>query len=351
MRRIHGALATWVLLASLTVGLASSARAEGPPLRLALVVAQSHYPHIGDIPDADKEGRQVSEALNAVGFEVTSLSNLRFNELESALRAFRRRIDTEVASGKHTVAFVYFTGHGVQDPDDADNYLLATDADITVASDLVDSGVKLQRLIDQLAKTNADLVFVVADACRNMPRFSTTIKGASKGLKPVRAARDILIAYSTAAGEVATEGVYAPVLAARIRDGREHASETFNIVKRDVAIATSRSQLPWQDDKIYEEFCFTSCRSQQSATASPVPPPALPKLVTGGATLTLTTSADAPKGVITADRVVIAGTIVFPPGAFWIANMIEFQDGATLIGGPNSTVRLAAASIKGLAGC
>ena len=58
--------------------------------RVALVVGNSTYTHIGRLPNPDNDARDMSAALRRLGFEVTTEFDADRVELTEALRTFTR---------------------------------------------------------------------------------------------------------------------------------------------------------------------------------------------------------------------------------------------------------------------
>ena len=88
--------------------------------RVALVVGNSTYAHIGRLPNPDNDARDLSVSLRRLGFEVTTEFNVDRVELTAALRAFTRR------SAGADVSLVFYAGHGIEM--DGVNYLVPVDA-------------------------------------------------------------------------------------------------------------------------------------------------------------------------------------------------------------------------------
>ena len=93
------------VLAFVVVAMPSVARADG---RVALVVGNSTYAHIGRLPNPDNDARDMSAALRRLGFEVTTEFDADRVELTEALRAFTRR------SAGADVSLVFYAGHGIE---------------------------------------------------------------------------------------------------------------------------------------------------------------------------------------------------------------------------------------------
>lgn len=225
--------------------------------RLALVIHQSDYSgNLSPLPTTRDEAQLVRNALEqAAGFEVQVAENLSKTGLQNTLRDFRRRL---AKAGPEAIGFVYYTGHGAQHPRSRNSYLLGVEADIDVASDLVEFGVDLSALSEQFGAVDAKAVFLVFDACRNTPGvsdFMTTIKG----LNAVPISSDMLVAYSTGLNDVARVGVYAPVLADELSKPGVKIGAVFAEIQTRVAQDTDRVQLPWYNNQIYEDICFAGC--------------------------------------------------------------------------------------------
>ena len=244
-----------IMLAGLAA-LILPAAASAAETRLGLVISQTDYTGgLSRIASAGQEADDIAGALTDTGFQVTRAHDLNKRELAAALNEFRRRVDL---AGPDAVAFVYYTGHGAQHPESGDSYLLGVDAELVAASDLAVYGLDMQTQRDGFAATGAKAVFLVFDACRNVAGLEG-YKANVKGLSRVEAKPDMLIAYATGLDDVAKEGVYAPVLAEEMRRPGQKAEDAFAAAQRRVAGRTNRTQLPWTNNLLYNEFCFSTC--------------------------------------------------------------------------------------------
>ena len=112
LRSLVVAVVAFVVLAVPAVVLADG--------RVALVVGNSTYAHIGRLPNPDNDARDMSAALQRLGFEVTIELNADRVELTEALRAFTRQ------SAGADVSLVFYAGHSIEM--DGVNYLVPVDA-------------------------------------------------------------------------------------------------------------------------------------------------------------------------------------------------------------------------------
>ena len=112
----------------LALGLFAAPTAAQPERRVALVVGNSAYAHIGRLPNPGNDAGDMSAALRRLGFEVTTELDADHRALNDALRAFTRR------SVGAAVSLVFYAGHGMEM--DGVNYLLPVDARLQYDTDV-----------------------------------------------------------------------------------------------------------------------------------------------------------------------------------------------------------------------
>lgn len=192
-----------LLLAFVLVALASVALAAG---RVALVVGNSTYDHIGRLPNPENDAVDMSAALRRLGFEVTTELDADRVELTEALRAFTRR------SAGADVSLVFYAGHGLEM--DGVNYLVPVDARLERDVDVRYETVTLDDIL--VSTLGARLRLVILDACRNNPlarsmrrtEASRSVSGGSLGqLNEELLGDETLVAYAAAAGTTAADGM------------------------------------------------------------------------------------------------------------------------------------------------
>ena len=99
-RSLVAAVLALVVLAMPTVVLADG--------RVALVVGNSTYAHIGRLPNPDNDARDMAAPLGRLGFKVTTELDADRVELTEALRSFARR------SADADVSLVFYAGHDIE---------------------------------------------------------------------------------------------------------------------------------------------------------------------------------------------------------------------------------------------
>ena len=102
---------------------------------------------------------------------------------------------------------------------------------------------------------------IVLDACRNNPFERTFKRSGSSGLVAMDAPTGTYIAYSTAPGKLAADGVgnnslFTQSLANNILKERLSIEDVFKNTRRDVANQTNNKQVPWSSSSLIGDFYF-----------------------------------------------------------------------------------------------
>ena len=281
--RTAGVLAA--LLGPLVVPAAASAAG-----RVALVVGNSDYAHIGRLPNPVNDAADVGAALRRLGFEVTVEEDAGLSALTGALRAFTR------ASARADVALVFYAGHGMEM--DGVNYLLPVDARLERDTDVHFETVTLDDVL--VSTSGAGLRLVILDACRNNPlarSMTRTVptRNVSNGnlgnLNENLLGDETLVAYSAAAGTTADDGEgrnspYASALLAHLGDPVD-IGVMFRRVRARVLSATNDRQRPHEYSSLLREHYLGASgggnliadppRPGRPVTARPDPAPARPR--------------------------------------------------------------------------
>ncbi|MCA1605494.1 MAG: caspase family protein, partial [Acidobacteria bacterium] len=151
------------------------------------------------------------------------------------------------------------------------NYMVPVDADIQSEADVEDSGVDVNLVLSYMDDAQNHLNIVILDACRNNP-FARSFRSASDGLAQVDAPTGTLIAYATAPGRVAADGVgenglYTSELLKAMRRPGLTATEMFMQVRREVMSRTGNKQVPWEASSLTGSFYFSPRGASTTAVA------------------------------------------------------------------------------------
>ncbi|UQR61936.1 caspase family protein [Bradyrhizobium sp. C-145] len=241
----------------------SDAAAEA---RLALVIGQSAYRTVPELPNAANDAKGMTELLGNAGFTVTTAANLAQNEMRAAISDFAGKVG---ASGADTVALVFYAGHGLQI--DGENYLVPVDLDPKREADIPLQGVRLNDLLNTLGALPTRARIFMLDACRNNP--FPALSGAGHGLAIVdtkAGAPGSFISYSTSPGAEAEDGngIDSPYTTAALTIAKQPnlpIEEVFKRIRVAVAQSTDGRQIPWESSSLTTDFKFFGESSQPSS--------------------------------------------------------------------------------------
>jgi formylglycine-generating enzyme required for sulfatase activity len=227
----------------------------GPP-RIALVIGNSEY-ESGPLPNPANDAKLIAETLSDLGFEVALRRNADQNTMKRAIQDFGARLEK---AGPQAIGLFYYAGHGAQL--NGRNYLIPTTARIEREADMEIEAVAADWVIEQMRYARNGLNIVILDACRNNP-FTRSMRSMDRGLATMDAPAGILIAYSTAPGEVAADGdgrnsPYTEALTRNMRELHEPVEQVFKRVRIGVMSATSGKQVPWESSSLTGDFYFTA---------------------------------------------------------------------------------------------
>ncbi len=254
----------------LTMGLAVSAPSALAAGRVALVVGNGTYAHIGRLPNPGNDAADMTAALGRLGFDVTTVRDADRNALAEALRVFTRE------SAGADVSLVFYAGHGLEM--DGVNYLVPVDARLERDTDVRFEAVELD---DVLASTEgAGLRLVILDACRNNPlarsmQRTSARRSVSRGsfgdLDESLLGDETLVAYAAAAGTAADgtgrNSPYTSALLAHLEQPLE-LSAVFRQVRARVLEATEGEQRPHEYASLLGEHYLSGASSAAPVAAS-----------------------------------------------------------------------------------
>jgi uncharacterized caspase-like protein len=292
-----------IAIACLLVGLAAAAGAEEKSLRgVALVIGQSDYEHLPDLPNPGNDARAIEDLLEDLGFEVDGTTDRDAKKLRRDLERFAE--DAEDADA----AIIYYSGHGIEAG--GDNWLVPVDADLGALDDVGSNLVALSGILEEL-RAKVPLTIFLIDACRSNPfppgaiarnsgeqmPISGSGLGIPRGFSTVEgAATDqigTIIGFAAEPGLPALDGdpgTNSPYAAALVRHLSAMTGSEFGLVMRmvteEVYLKTQTQQRPWVNESLRKQLFFGS-------------PEALP---------------EGPDGIITGERRKLLLTIASLPG-------------------------------------
>ena len=218
--------------------------------RVALVVGNSQYKNSNLVlfnPKNDAE--DVAASLRSLGFEVILSIDASRRDFDLAMTQFAR-----VATYADTALF-YYAGHALQHQ--GQNYLMPTDAELQDEISLRYEMVSLDDVRAGLERAGGVKIMIL-DACRNNPmldRLKRRMTGmtrdvtAVRGLARIAGAQGEVVAYATAADQVAADGSgrnspFTAALLKRLAEAGLEIGTMFRRVAADVTEQTKGQQHP-----------------------------------------------------------------------------------------------------------
>jgi caspase domain-containing protein len=250
IRRIAAAFVSAFLLLQTQL----PARADTDP-RLALIIGNGAYTNVTALDNPINDADLMAESLRKVGFDVTLITDATQNELIRAISNFGRKLRE---AGDDATGLFYYAGHGVQSF--GTNYLLPVDIDIQDAADLSLVGVPAHAVLRQMFSARNQTNIFILDACRNNP-FVSIPDLSDNGLAEMKAPTGTYLAYSTAPGEIAVDGVgsnspFTEALAQRLPTPGVPIEALFKDVRVEVLAETGGLQTPWDTSSLTVDFQF-----------------------------------------------------------------------------------------------
>ena len=268
-----------VVILALAVPVGAQGKNEEP--RIALVIGNSAYKD-APLRNPVNDVRAVAKTLRELGFTVLAHENTSKRTMELAVLEFGRQL---TGGG---VGFFYYAGHGLQVR--GRNYLVPVDAEIDSEATTRVAAVDVDLLLEQMAEAKNRVNVVILDACRNNP-FERRLRGASRGLAPVDAARGTMIAYATAPGSVAADGdgangLYTEELLRALRVPGLKVEEVFKQVRVGVTNRSKGAQTPWESSSLTGDLVVNvsvnvTVAAAPGSTAAPAAPAANPSQFDG----------------------------------------------------------------------
>ena len=224
-------------------------RNTGYAEKFAFVIGNKNYekdPLIHTIDDA----RRMKKFLENKGFKVTYAEDATMQIMRAKIKEFMQHIT------KKSVAFIYYSGHGVQEKSetqhgDLTNYLIPiNNAELTTVTDLDYESISLNKLLKKLDEKNHGLNIALIDSCR------TGFPSKKSGSTPIgnMPAEGVYLAYATASGVSADDNGLFSKSFIKYANKSLNLQEIFVKVKDDLKDA---SQRPTVIDDSLGVFSFT----------------------------------------------------------------------------------------------
>ena len=240
--------------------------------RVALVIGNSDYKHVSELPNPVNDAADIGLALERLGFEVTVEGDLDYTAMRLSLRDFGEK------AAAADIALIYFAGHGATekdvlspDGDGLEKYLLPFDAD---PKDLYASALPMREIFHIFYRIQSERLIFIADSCYSgasggrtiqMPGVRASISDAF--LDRLSAGKGTIILTASGANEVSMEsdefkhGIFTYFLLEGLKgkadiddDGLITVDELYRYVSDNVANASGQEQHPVKKGSVEGRF-------------------------------------------------------------------------------------------------
>jgi hypothetical protein len=238
------------------IGPATSWAGTDSASRVALVIGNSHYPHM-QLRNPGNDAQAMADLFKAAGFQVDRRFDVNRDTCLSAIHQFGQGISRSEVK----LAIFYYAGHGAQL--DWHNYLIPVDAHVSTGDELKTRCVDLGLLLDTLARAKGKTYVVILDACRNDP-FNGSYAPVQAGLSQFDAPVGSLLAYATSPGSVAFDGdvnngLYTENLVRELSRTGTRIEDAFKRVRLNVRLMSKGGQIPWESTSLENDvYIFES---------------------------------------------------------------------------------------------
>ena len=239
-------------------GIDTSVRASK---RYAIVIGNSDYAAIPDLPNAHADAGAMAQFFDEQGYLVHYHEDVTKRDFEDILRRVLFDVDSD------TEVVLFFAGHGFQIG--ADNYLVPVDADLDTIYDVPFEAVSLGSVVG-IVGARARLQVVILDSCRDNPfagkevlaQVGNTLRETRTGFSSQAAPLNSMLIFSTSPGALAYdgEGDNSPFTASLLEEATDKpgdlVKDVFERVRRLTFERTNGRQVPWDSSTLIEPATF-----------------------------------------------------------------------------------------------
>ncbi|KOR27343.1 hypothetical protein TI05_19235, partial [Achromatium sp. WMS3] len=216
---------------------------------------------MGKLRNAVNDAKAIRTELTKRDFEVLYHPDATRKQMFNAIDDFIKRLSS------NTVAIVFYAGHGMQI--EGSNYLLPIDIKAK-ERDVVDDGINLRKLLNQMGAKQTKFSLAIIDACRNNPLKGHGRSAGARGLTNPRSSTGVVVLYSAGENQQALDrlgnndpnpnGLFTREFLKSMQEPGLNVREVINKTRTTVyakAKAVGHEQMPAIYDESVGSFVFT----------------------------------------------------------------------------------------------
>ncbi len=251
------------MLKSLAVVLLSFAiaRAEGLPIRKALVIGNDSYPG-NPLQNAKNDATSIASALKTAGYATT----LALDTDRLAMIRTLDQFDNTIQPGDSVI--FYYAGHGLQVG--GENYLVPIDFAVTTPDDVPNQGYSLSSLLGNMTSHGAVTQIIILDACRDNPFLGN--RSMHGGWASFGTSAGTILAFGTSPGTTASDdpaqghGMFTLSLLKYLTSSKLDVEEMLRVVRQEVIHDSWGRQVPWTSSSLIGTFHILPALDDPSLT-------------------------------------------------------------------------------------
>ncbi len=255
--------------------------AEAP--RQALVIGNGKYAKDAALKNPTNDAKAVSDALRALGWEVTTLINADRRAMMKSAATFRDKL----SQVRGSTALFFYAGHGMQLS--GENYLIPVGSVIESEDDIRSEAFPMAEIQMAVEDSGASTSVVILDACRDNPfakkgtRSGAKTRGLSVVAAPITGGTAVI--FATSPNDVAQDGeglngVFTEALLKYLPQESLKIEDVMKRVRQEVMVKTQGKQQPWSSFSMSDDFYFSAKPKTASLQQETVTKPAVAKAET-----------------------------------------------------------------------
>lgn len=251
------------------------------PQRFALSIGIANYNSQGCLKNPINDAKLIANVLEKRGFNVLLSIDPTMEELLAKLDEFKAMVNS-ASSSESPFCVIYVAGHGVEL--NGSGFVMPADFPNGISPSLLGlRGISVLNLVDSFANSLGPKL-VILDICRvsvhswtphDMSSYSDLLERQRTEFASAVSATNLLIAFSTSAGSVASDGssrnsIYTEELGKAVLQHGISVTEMLSEVGQKVIDRSGTRQRPWYHSSMTRQIGISDLPSYQLAAASAI---------------------------------------------------------------------------------
>lgn len=249
--------------------------------RLALSIGIANYNNHERLKNPINDAKLIASVLERRGFDVLLSIDPTMDELLRKLDELKEKVNRASLSGA-PLCVIYVAGHGVEL--NGAGFVMPADFPSGISPSLLRfRGISVLNLIDSLVDSRGAKILIL-DICRvsvnnwtphEMASYSDLLENQRTEFVSAASATNVLIAFSTAASSVASDGsscnsAYTEELGYALLQHGISVNEMLSEVGQKVIDRSEMKQRPWYHSSMTRQIAMSDLPSYQMVTASAI---------------------------------------------------------------------------------